>query len=45
MLRRAVAVNDINFLATTKSTLIFKYVLEGTVHFDVQLLVHTMQCN
>lgn len=36
-------VNDINFLETSKTALIFKYVLTGTVHFDVGLLVHTMQ--
>ena len=38
-------VNDINFLATSKTALIFKYVLAGTVHFDVGLVVHTVQCN
>lgn len=36
-------VNDINFLATSKTALIFKYVLAGTVHFDVGLVMHTMQ--
>lgn len=38
-------VNDINFSATSKTALIFKYVLAGTVHFDVGLVVHTMQRN
>lgn len=33
----------INFLATSKTALIFKHVLAGTVHFDVGLVVHTMQ--
>jgi len=28
-------VNDIKFLATSETALIFKYVLAGTVHFDV----------
>lgn len=27
--------NDINFLAASKTALIFKNVLAGTVHFDV----------
>lgn len=44
-LTTAVPVKDINFLATSKSALIFKYVLAGTVHFDVRLVVHTMRCN
>ena len=35
--------NDINFLATSKTALIFKYVLAGTVRFDVGLVMHTMQ--
>lgn len=38
-------VKDINFLATSKTALIFKYVLAGTVHFDVVRVVHTIQRN
>lgn len=43
MLKRETPVNYINVLATSKTALIFKYVLVGTVHFDVGLVVHTMQ--
>lgn len=36
--------NDINVLVASKTALIFKYVLAGTVHFDdVRMVLHTIQ--